>query len=299
MSDLLSTSADDRRVLPARIHDHAIRQPGKLAITDGNACLTYADLDGMMDRVAASLQRDGVARGDVIACVASSSIAQALVFLGALRAGAVPALIQPSGSSDQISVMIADSNAAIAFLDATTAASLGKDGQATATVLIEDLDGWLASPAARPEPVEIGLEDPFNVIYSSGTTGVPKGIMLSHGMRVDQFASYAPFGYDTAVTMVSTPLYSSTTLVAFLPTLAYGGTVVLMGKFDARKYLELAEQYRATHTMLVPVQYQRIMDLSDFEVFDLSAFRLKFCTSAPFKVALKARRRVHCRWQHW
>ena len=76
--------------------------------------------------------------------------------------------------------------------------------------------------------------------------------------------------------------------MSFFPTLARGGTVVLMAKFDALKFLELAQQHRATHAMLVPVQYQRIMDLPDFDRFDLQSFRMKFCTSAPFAAALKA-----------
>ncbi|HMC15231.1 MAG TPA: AMP-binding protein, partial [Albitalea sp.] len=78
------------------------------------------------------------------------------------------------------------------------------------------------------------------------------------------------------------------TLVVFLPTLAWGGCVVLMPKFDAAAYLALAEKHRATHTMLVPVQYQRIMALPQFGAFDLSSFLYKFCTSAPFSAALKA-----------
>ncbi|PMX81716.1 4-coumarate--CoA ligase, partial [Pseudomonas sp. GW460-C3] len=69
---------------------------------------------------------------------------------------------------------------------------------------------------------------------------------------------------------------------------------VLMKKFDARGYLTLAERHRATHTMLVPVQYQRIMALPDFDRFDLSSFRFKTCTSAPFPAALKAD--VVARW---
>jgi acyl-CoA synthetase (AMP-forming)/AMP-acid ligase II len=77
-------------------------------------------------------------------------------------------------------------------------------------------------------------------------------------------------------------------LVSFLPTLGWGGTVVLMKKFDARAFLELAEKHRVTHAMLVPVQYQRIMAVPDFDRFDLSAFRFKTSTSAPFSPALKA-----------
>ncbi|MFN3520588.1 MAG: class I adenylate-forming enzyme family protein, partial [Sphingomonas sp.] len=66
------------------------------------------------------------------------------------------------------------------------------------------------------------------------------------------------------------------------------GTAVLMKKFDARRFLELAQANRATHAMLVPVQYARIIALPDFDAFDLSSFALKTCTSAPFSAALKA-----------
>ena len=114
-------------------------------------------------------------------------------------------------------------------------------------------------------------------------------------MRWAHIAANAAAGFGEAVTMIATPLYSNTTLVSFLPTLGWGGTVVLTGKkFDARRYLELADQYRGTHTMLVPVQYQRLMAVPDFDSFDLSHFRLKTCTSAPFSAALKAD--VVARW---
>ena len=99
----------------------------------------------------------------------------------------------------------------------------------------------------------------------------------------------ANLGYDASVvTLLSTPLYSNTTMVCYLPTLGFGGAVVLMEKFDAGGYLGLAERHRVTHTMLVPVQYQRIMALPDFDRYDLSSFRQKLSTSAPFSAALKA-----------
>jgi acyl-CoA synthetase (AMP-forming)/AMP-acid ligase II len=130
---------------------------------------------------------------------------------------------------------------------------------------------------------------PFNIIYSSGTTGTPKGIVQPHAMRWAHIRRAAAAGYGPdAVTLIATPLYSNTTLVCLIPTLAYGGCVVLMPKFDARGYLELAQAHRATHTMLVPVQYRRLMDLPDFDRFDLASFRQKLCTSAPFPAELKA-----------
>src|SRR5690554_7466055 len=78
-----------------------------------------------------------------------------------------------------------------------------------------------------------------------------------------------------AINLVSTPMYSNTTLVSVLPTIFYGGTLVLMAKFDARRFLELAEQHKVTHAMLVPVQFERILAVPDFDQFDLSSFKLK------------------------
>jgi acyl-CoA synthetase (AMP-forming)/AMP-acid ligase II len=91
-----------------------------------------------------------------------------------------------------------------------------------------------------------------------------------------------------AVTVVSTPLYSNTTLVSYLPTVSNGGTAVLMPKFDAEQFLKLSEKHRATHAMLVPVQYRRIMERPDFDSYDLSSFVMKFSTSAPFSPEIKA-----------
>ncbi|HVL76843.1 MAG TPA: fatty acid--CoA ligase family protein, partial [Noviherbaspirillum sp.] len=166
---------------------------------------------------------------------------------------------------------------------------------AVPVVALDDSEGgtahsaWLAPHGQRPASVAIAPDWPFNIIYSSGTTGTPKGIVQPHAMRWAHVLRGRMNGYDdTAVTLISTPLYSNTTLVSFLPAIALGGSVVLMPKFDAAGWLALAEKHRATHAMLVPVQYQRIMAREDFERYDLSSFRMKFCTSAPFPAALKA-----------
>jgi acyl-CoA synthetase (AMP-forming)/AMP-acid ligase II len=280
--------------LPDLIRHHAAAQPGKLAIADGDAQVTFAELDAAMDRAAAALKRDGTVLGQAVAMVSYPSVAQAIVFLSALRAGAVAAPIQPSATPEQIAGMIADSGANLVFLDAANAAALNGQQIAAGVVMLEELDTWLAPEGSQPESVGIRPEDGFNIIYSSGTTGIPKGIVQSHAMRWQHLSRNPNAGFGTAVTLLATPLYSNTTLVSFLPTLGWGGTAVLMKKFDAHRYLELAERYRATHTMLVPVQYQRIMALPDFDRFDLGAFRFKTCTSAPFKAELK--RDILDRW---
>ncbi|WP_454761342.1 class I adenylate-forming enzyme family protein [Caulobacter segnis] len=265
-------------------------------IMETGEAVTYAQFDALVDRVAAALQRDGVNPGEAIAVCALSSIPYAALFLGGLRAGVAVAPIAPSSTPDAIAGMVADCGAKLFFLDAGVA-----EAQKPAPIpvrqidLDRDFDAWLAPLDARPAPVTIGPEHPFNIIYSSGTTGTPKGIVQSHGMRWKHVFRGDAVGYGpTAVSVLSTPLYSNTTLVCFFPTLAGGGTVVLMKKFDAGKYLALAQQHRMTHTMLVPVQYRRLMERPDFGDYDLSSTHLKFCTSAPFAPELKAQ--VLQRW---
>ena len=156
------------------------------------------------------------------------------------------------------------------------------------TQLDDGFEAWLAPAGASPRAVTIAPESPFNIIYSSGTTGTPKGIVQSHKMRWAQVRRAEAGGYGPdGVTLIATPLYSNTTLVVVVPTLARGGCLVLMAKFDCAQYLALAERHRATHTMLVPVQYARLMAHREFDRHDLSAFRMKFCTSAPFAAALE------------
>ena len=287
--------ASDFATLPDRIAAHARERGTRTALADAGDAIDYATLDRRMDRVAAALQRDGVAPGAAVAIVAQASVDYATVFLGALRAGCVATPLAPSATPEALAAMIVDCGAPIVFMDAGNAAVLADRAFGARRVTFGDeFTAWLADDDVRPAPVEIAPGDPFNIIYSSGTTGTPKGIVQSHAMRWAHIARNAAAGFGEAVTMVATPLYSNTTLVSFLPTLGWGGSAVLMGKFDARGFLTLAERHRATHAMLVPVQYQRIMALPDFDTFDLSSFRFKTSTSAPFSAALKAD--VLARW---
>ncbi|MDD0837606.1 class I adenylate-forming enzyme family protein [Curvibacter sp. HBC61] len=290
----------DFHAIPDRIREHARAEPQRPALLDapeaGGQRMSYAELDQFMDRVAASLQRDGVQPGEAIAVCASSSVTYAAVFLGALRAGVVVAPLAPGSTPQALAGMLGDAQARLLFLDAAAQATVADAGQGRVTRIALDgsdagqpLTDWLA-PAGHPvQAVALQPAWPFNIIYSSGTTGTPKGIVQSHGMRAAHVNRGAVYGYGPrSLTLLSTPLYSNTTLVVFFPTLAFGGTVLLMPKFDAGAYLRLAQDHHMTHTMLVPVQYQRLMAHPAFEAHDLSHTAVKFCTSAPFHADLKA-----------
>ena len=275
--------------VPERIRVLARAQPLATAVQDPERALTYAELDALMDRVAAALQRDGVLPGQAIALCAAASVRYVAMFLGALRAGVAVAPLAPSVTPDTLGTMLRDAQAQHLWVDASTQALVPADHGVPQVSGVADWERWLAPQGAQPQPVAIAPEAPFNIIYSSGTTGTPKGIVQSHGMRWTHVRRGLVYGYGpSSRALVSTPLYSNTTLVVFFPTLAFGGCVVLMPKFEARSYLQLAQQHAITHTMLVPVQYQRLMAVADFDAFDLSAFQMKFCTSAPFSAALKA-----------
>jgi long-chain acyl-CoA synthetase len=281
--------------IPDLVRFHAASRPDHAALIQDGRTISYAGLDALMDQVAAALQRDGIKPGECIAICGETSPEYAALFLGSLRAGVAVAPLAPSSSADSLVSMIGDAEARRLFLDSHVAHTLmaARDRVAADTIRLDNdgFTGWLGRPASMPAPAPVRIEPdwPFNIIYSSGTTGTPKGIVQPHSMRWSHLQRGQSNGYGTdTVTLLSTPLYSNTTLVSFFPTVGLGGTAVLMPKFDATGYLALAARHRVTHTMLVPVQYQRIMAHPDFDRADLSSFRMKFSTSAPFSAALKA-----------
>ncbi|MGH1449449.1 MAG: class I adenylate-forming enzyme family protein [Pseudomonadaceae bacterium] len=282
-------------LLPELIARHAEERAEHPALIQDGREVSYREFNRQLDRVAAALQRDGLKAGDSIAICGSNSIPYATLYLGALRAGVVVAPLAPSSTATGLMTMIRDSAARLVFFDQAVGEALATVNASEQVRLLsmddsqpeQGFSAWLDD--GKPAPVSITADMAFNIIYSSGTTGEPKGIVQSHGMRWSHIQRGLVFGYGPdCVTLISTPLYSNTTLVSFLPTLGLGGTVVLMAKFDGAAYLKLAEQHRVTHTMLVPVQYQRLMAREDFDKYDLSNFAMKFSTSAPFHAELKA-----------
>ena len=222
-------------------------KPDARALADSSSELTWRELAQATARIAAVLQRDGLQRGQAVAILGTSNIPYALVYLAVVRAGGCAAPLTTSATPAQLAAMFKDSGAMHLFVDAAKLADI--EGVALGNVKIVMLDNavgdhpaltdWMAEEGATFDAPPPAATDPFNIIYSSGTTGTPKGIIHSHGMRWYQMAGgfKSIYNRDTR-SLVSTPLYSNTTLAVFLPTICHGGFARIMEKFDALAYLD-------------------------------------------------------------
>ncbi|HTI67117.1 MAG TPA: class I adenylate-forming enzyme family protein [Caulobacteraceae bacterium] len=269
---------------------HAAERPDATAMVAGPRRLSYAALDRLVDRAASGFQRRGLEPGDVVALLGVPAIEHLALHLGALRAGLAVAPLADWLTRDALVRMLDDAGAKLLLTDAAGAGRLAPMPSTLEYDVLtesggrEPLEVWSAISDA-PAPVSIAPDQAFNIIYTSGTTETPRGIVVSHAMRWHQSVRREPLG-DDAVLLISTPLYASATIINAFMGLAFGAAVVVLERFDPARFLAVAERERATQAMLAPVQYRRVLGRPEFDDADLSSFRLKTCTSAPCPPAL-------------
>jgi acyl-CoA synthetase (AMP-forming)/AMP-acid ligase II len=287
--EAVAVEGEVHQTIPDMIRHQAIVRGAQAAIHDGDRTISWAMFGQWVDLIATTLRGEGLRPGDTVASLAETTAEHLAVYFGTLAAGGCMVPLPTSATTDATARMASDSGARILFVTARLkpqAEAIEIDRRISLDFTADgwhDLESWLWQ-TADPSAPAISPDDDFDIIYSSGTTGRPKGIIHDHRFRTRQVTRMANYGMDSdTVNLVSTPLYSNTTLVSALPALALGGCLVLMRKFDAHGFLELAQKHHVTHTMLVPVQYERLLALPDFDTYDLSAFRLKLCTSAPLR----------------
>ncbi|CAA0111607.1 Long-chain-fatty-acid--CoA ligase FadD13 [Halioglobus japonicus] len=288
--------------LPSLLESLRVQQPDKVALLEDGRARTWGESISRIYRMANGLVALGVQPGDRVALLSRNSMAYSEMFAAILVAGACAVPLQSMISEQSLDLMLRDSNAKVFVVSrdmaALTAQFLTDHEQILAGGLLgfdfEDeqfsaLESWLATHADSAPGIALSGDAEFNVIYSSGTTGIPKGIVHSHRTRQALGTGLMNLGITAdTVTLVATPLYSNTTITTWWPTLCAGGTMVIMPKFDAAGALQLIQQHRVSAVMLVPVQYDRIMGLDSFGDYDLSSLQVKFSTSAPLRAALKS-----------
>src|SRR5918911_73507 len=277
------------------IPEFALRCAGYLAdkpaLIDGptGRTLSYGQLARQADRVAAGLQRRGLAKGQVVGLCSPNCPEDAIPFLAVARAGGVATTISPLATSAELAWQLRDAHARFLVADSTVldkaleaaqqAPSLREVfvlGQGTGATPLEAL---LAEEAALEEVDIRPREDLVALLYSSGTTGLPKGVMLSHRnlvAEVAQLDGLLPLAEADTV-LVFLPFYHCYGLGAILlPALRTGATIVTMPRFDLEGFLALVQRHRVSLGFLVPPVVLALAKSPLVDRYDLSSLRLAY-----------------------
>ena len=277
---------------------HAERLRDKPAMLDGvsGRALTYGQLNDSIRRVATGLARRGFRKGDVFAIYSPNLPEYAVIFNAVASLGGVNTTVNPLYTAAELAKQLRDSRARFLI---TVPAVLDKAREAAAAAGIQDIyvfgtaagarsfSELLEAPASPPAVTIDPRQDVVALPYSSGTTGLPKGVMLTHYNLVANLcqcegaASFDGFK-ETDTTIAVLPFFHIYGLVVIMKlTLSRGGTVVSMPRFEFREFLAAMAKYRVTTAPLVPPIVLGMVKNPAVAEFDLSSIRLVFSGAAP------------------
>ncbi len=279
---------------------HAGLTPHKPAIVMGGSGrrLSYAELETQANRGAQLLRACGLRPGDTLAMLAENSLDYLVVHSAAMRAGLYFTPISSHLTAAEAAYIVADCGARmLVSTQAMAAVAQALPAQVPAVqhwfTLDQAMDGfaaWHEAAAALPDRPIADEVGGHNMMYSSGTTGRPKGIKVPFAHNpieavVPILATFTQaFGYGADTVYLSpAPLYHAAPLGFSAHMLRLGGTVVVMEKFDAEAFLQLVQRHRVTHTQLVPTMFVRMLKLPEAvrRAYDLSSLRCALHAAAP------------------
>jgi long-chain acyl-CoA synthetase len=290
-------------LIPETMALHARRHPAKPALICNDVVLTWGDFDRRQNRVANALAKLGVGRGDKVGILTDNSNDAICAYFGTLKVGAAVASLPTIVTADSLATMINDCAAKVlivsdGYLDridgirdqinvadnAFVAMGKGADGW-------QDFDAWIAAASDSAPPICNRPDDDACLIYSSGTTGVPKGIVLTHYCRINHaYLMSAEQRFNTdSVFIVTTALHSNTAWTLLLCAFLYGATSVIMPKFEAEEWCRLVERWKGTATVMVPAQYQAILDGEGVKTRDLSSLKTLATVGSHMREGIKRR----------
>jgi fatty-acyl-CoA synthase len=256
-----------------------------IALRQGERERSYADLAERVDRLAAGLAGLGVQSGDRVAYLGANDIATFEIFFAVARLGAIFVPLNTRLTAAELGVLLEDARPAVLFLGPQTGESAELPAVATDAVAVVSTAGTgpgsyddliaRAGPDDQPER-DVDLADDLVILYTSGTTGRPKGAVLTHANltfnTMNQLAHADVLSTDVA--LCTAPLFHATGLgQVSLPTIFKGGTVVVAPKFDPAWMLTAIEEQHICSFSAVPTMLQLLCDHPDFAGTDLSSLR--------------------------
>ncbi|GAB93531.1 acyl-CoA synthetase [Gordonia rhizosphera] len=269
--------------------------------------LTYRQLDENSNRLANHLEALGLRPGDTIAMISHNDLHMFEVYWAALRSGLFVTAINHHLTAGETNYILTDCNAKVVFASASVADAVTETDQIPALTEpghrlawggeIPGFDSYDAALAAASDAPRTDQPRGTDMLYSSGTTGRPKGIKtpLPQG-QVDEIpdaytAIFAPmYGFDSDTVYLSpAPLYHAAPLRYCGTTNSVGGTVVFLDKFDPEIALATIDKYKATHSQWVPTMFIRMLKLPA-EVrakYDVSSMKIAVHAAAPCPVEVK------------
>jgi fatty-acyl-CoA synthase len=272
----------------------ARRTPARVAVDYGERSWTYAELDDAVSRAASVLLGEGLAPGDRVGSYGHNSDACLIGFLACARTGLVHVPVNQNLTGDDLAYIVGQSGSTLVLTDPDLAGQL-PDG--VRTLPLRDADGSLlerlasAPPYDGPEP---RTEDLVQLLYTSGTTALPKGAMMTHRALVHEYLS-AITALDLSAgdrPVHSLPLYHSAQLHVFLlPYLAVGATNTILDAPDGDRLFDLIEAGRVDSLFAPPTVWIGLANRPDFETRDLSGLRKAYYGASIMPVPVLERLR--------